>query len=539
MDSFLDFLSLHTLSQFHFLRPWWALTLVPLIIVLLLQFKKNQIAQRWHDIIAPHILKYLVVQQGHNKIFNPLTLIALLMVLVVLVLMGPSWSRQASPFVEDTAALVVVLDVSSSMQSQDVQPSRLERAKQKVTDLLQSRVGSKTSLVVYSGSAHTVLPLTNDAEILQIYLQAIDPAVMPKTGKFPEKVIPILDRHLKDPLIPSTVLLITDGIEESSLTAFSDYFITKPYQLLVLGVGKTNEQIELEGLKGIAPIEENKLGQLASSANGQYIRLSIDDSDIKQVSNLVDSFFVVVDDEQVPWVDQGYYLLFVLPLILLPWFRKGWSIQWLLVILMVGGISAPQKSSAETRFIDLWLTPDQQGRWYFSQQDYVEAGQRFDNAMWKGVSYYLAEEFALASEYFSRVESQEALFNLANSLAHSQNYVVAKRVYQQVLKLNPAHQRSRNNLELVSKIIEDINRMSESQRQEAGDKPKEMGDDTPLRAEGVEEKIYTKKELVQFSAEEILQDKSLNEMWMRSVQKDPARFLENKFAQQLGKGGAQ
>ena len=90
MDSLLDAWSLHTLSQFHFLRPWWALTLIPFVVVLLLQFKKNQISQRWRGIIAPHILKHLIVKQGGNKLFNHITLIALLMVVSVVVLMGPS-----------------------------------------------------------------------------------------------------------------------------------------------------------------------------------------------------------------------------------------------------------------------------------------------------------------------------------------------------------------------------------------------------------------------------------------------------------------
>ena len=332
----------------------------------------------------------------------------------------------------------------------------------------------------------------------------------------------------------AVILRLTDALGQESLSAFSGYFKTNPYQLLVLGVGKTAEQIKLEGLKGIPPIEEGKLQQLASDNNGKYISLSIDESDIKQIDNLIDGYFVLVDNEEVPWVDQGYYLLFVALILLLPWFRKGWSIQWVLAALMIGGMTTSPKSYAGNGFTDLWLTPDQQGRWYFSQQDYIEAGQRFDNAMWKGVSYYMAEEFALAAEYFSRIESQEALFNLANTLAHTQNYVVAKQIFQQVVKLNPEHKNALNNLQLVSKIIEDINRMSESQLQEEGDRPKEMGDDIPLRAEGAEEEIYTKQGIDQLSAEEILQDKSLNDMWMKSVQKGPAQFLSNKFAQQLG-----
>ena len=96
-------------------------------------------------------------------------------------------------------------------------------------------------------------------------------------------------------------------------------------------------------------MEENKLKAFASANNGQYIKMSIDESDINHIDNLIDSFFVLVDDEQVPWVDQGYYLLFVILVILLPWFRKGWSIQWVLAAVMIGGVAVPQKSFAENR----------------------------------------------------------------------------------------------------------------------------------------------------------------------------------------------
>ena len=96
---------------------------------------------------------------------------------------GPSWERRSSPFTEDEAALVIALDVSGSMDQEDVQPSRLERAKQKIHDLLKSRGGARTGLIVFAGTAHTVIPLSNDPEIIRNFLDAIETAIMPRPGK--------------------------------------------------------------------------------------------------------------------------------------------------------------------------------------------------------------------------------------------------------------------------------------------------------------------------------------------------------------------
>ena len=64
---------------------------------------------------------------------------------------------------EDTAPLVIAIDLSQTMDAIDIAPSRLERVKLKVRDLLALRAGARTAIVAYAGSAHIVLPLTDDA----------------------------------------------------------------------------------------------------------------------------------------------------------------------------------------------------------------------------------------------------------------------------------------------------------------------------------------------------------------------------------------
>ncbi len=142
-------LSSQLLEHFHFLRPAWGLLLLPPLLILVYQWRQRDESHAWSTIIAPHLLQALRIRQFRNHWFNPATAGLLFMVLMSLILMGPSWRQQASPLTRDEAALVILLDVSQSMRQRDVQPSRLERAKQKISDLLELRSGSRTALALY------------------------------------------------------------------------------------------------------------------------------------------------------------------------------------------------------------------------------------------------------------------------------------------------------------------------------------------------------------------------------------------------------
>ena len=135
-------LSAQFIEHFHFLRPWWALALLPILLIIAIQWRREDQTRGWQSVIAPHLLDALRVRQFRNHWFNPASLSMVVMSLMIIILMGPSWRQQASPLTRDEAALVVLLDVSASMQQRDIQPSRLQRAQQKIGDLLELRKGS-------------------------------------------------------------------------------------------------------------------------------------------------------------------------------------------------------------------------------------------------------------------------------------------------------------------------------------------------------------------------------------------------------------
>src|SRR5262249_4015088 len=141
-------------TAFHLLRPWWLLALVPTALVLALILRRDRPEVQWGGVIAPHLLKHLIVTpQGRWRI-RPVWLVGAALALPIVGLAGPTWRREPPPFVEDKAPLMIALDVSASMGQPDVPPTRLERAKQKVRDLLAARAGARTGLIAYAGTAH-------------------------------------------------------------------------------------------------------------------------------------------------------------------------------------------------------------------------------------------------------------------------------------------------------------------------------------------------------------------------------------------------
>lgn len=563
------------LSQFHFIRPYWLLLIIPFTWQLVVHLR-NAITVEQHIMVLPkHLEKALEIGGGAWRKRLPIKFWALGFFIAIVVAAGPTWQRQTSPFGEDHAPLVILLDVSASMLQTDVQPSRLARGKQKISDLLAIRGGGKTALIVYSGSAHIAMPLTKDNAVFLPLLEAITPKIMPRKGKFAEYGLAELDKLFEQSDFASksaTVLWITDGIGTDTEKAFTDYFnlpkkrselgkqgegklsSVERLQLVVLGSGNILHDADIK-------FQSDELRALATRLGGSYQQISVDNSDVIAINKLIERNIMINSDSAEPWQEMSYPLVFILVAIFLMWFRKGWTVQWCLVGMLI--LTAPGQSIAasesyiatETSVIndstlerknmrgikqaiyqfwfDAWLTPDQQGQWYFNNSEYSKAAQKFTQPYSKATAFYLAEEFKSAYIHFLRVDSAESLFGAANALAQQREYIAAKQLYQQVVLQYPSFKPAQINLNKIQKIIDDINRQSASQANTEDETSTELGDE-PQTGDGADEKVSAQMIIKQtYTAEQLLADDALSQAWMKRVQGAPSRFLATKFRTQL------
>jgi Ca-activated chloride channel family protein len=322
-----------SMQHFHFLRPYWLLAFVIIYYIIRAFSLRDDSLAQWRSLMSKQVLTHLTVSGNNNHWLSPQKMSLILALPLCIVLMGPTWQQQPSPFSENNAPLVIALDVSKTMEQGDVQPSRLLRAKQKVIELLELRGDSKTALIAFAGSAHVVMPITNDREMIRHFLDALSEKIMPVSGKLPETILPLADNLLASSAVPGTVLLIGDGATNNTVTAFKEFFATQSAQLIVWGIGQstTAEQSIIaqdELVTDVIPMQLEQLKALSSESDGRLVLMSNDNSDVKRVNNYIKHNLVIVDDNSRPWHDSGYPLVFVVAFIFLFWFRKGWTLQW-------------------------------------------------------------------------------------------------------------------------------------------------------------------------------------------------------------------
>ena len=317
------------LKQFHFIRPWALSFLLVAGFIYWRLCLQTDIFRKWGTLIRPHLLKHLTVSDPEQAAFGPKHLLLMLMIVVILAMAGPTWRRQPSPFTEDTAPLVIALDLSETMNIQDVQPSRLDRAKQKIRDLLELRSGGRTALLCYAGSAHAVLPLTDDAQFIRLYLESLSSDMMPAEGKDAVNALQLAGQMLANEPVPGSILFITDEINTEAASVFQEYHSKSRNTVLLLAVG-TEQGGVIPDTSTFHNLDKNAMQKIAKQANIPMATITVDSGDIQFLDRRIQRQLTQAQatDETMQWQDAGYWLVFPVAIITLFWFRRGWRVQW-------------------------------------------------------------------------------------------------------------------------------------------------------------------------------------------------------------------
>jgi Ca-activated chloride channel family protein len=461
-------------TDFHFLRPFWLLALLPAAVLLFLLIKNKFQRGDWANVCDAELLPFILQEQPtHNQ---PAGWIAtgLSILLCILALAGPTWERLPGPAFRNDSALVIALDLSKSMDATDIKPSRISRARYKISDILKQRKDGQTALLVYSGDAFTVTPLTTDTATIISQLEALNTDIMPSPGSNTtigiEKAVDLLRQA---GLAKGHILLVADGADEDSASGLNS--ILGDYRLSVLAVG-TNEGAPIpqpgggfvkdqQGNMVVAKLDVATLSELANAGHGIFQAVTDTDDDVMHLGDLFNSHTVADDKaEQTDilleqWDEKGPWLL----LLVLPWaalrFRKG-----LLSLGLVFLLPFPQDASA-LEWQDLWQTQNQRAQQAFQQQQYEQAADTFNNPEWRAAAQYKAGQYQEAAETLKDNQTADGHYNRGNALAKAGQLQEAVKAYQQALKTDPNHADAKHNKELVEKQLQEQEKQKDQDQQ--------------------------------------------------------------------------
>ena len=327
------------IELFHFLRPWWLAALPVIGIIWWVVRHRDSALGAISGNIAQHLKDALTINGDARGGVRAIDGVALMLVLLALVAAGPSWSKRVSPWFEETAPLIVAIEVSDSMRANDLQPTRLDRARFKILDLIAERTGSRTALVAYSGSAHIVVPPSKDADILKPFLESLDPAIMPVPGNSVAPVLSVAETLLGDQSAGGTLLFVTDGFDAGDIAALAEFSLRPGAPSLVgLVVGTDDGGVALlpdgspvmsdSGGRLDTAVDASLLRRVASEGNVAVVRASTGNADIRRLLRAIDSNLRLADDPDAEWQDAGWWLLWPALFLGLAWFRRGWTMQW-------------------------------------------------------------------------------------------------------------------------------------------------------------------------------------------------------------------
>lgn len=477
-------------NLFHFMRPEWFWALIPaaLLLWLVMRSRKSVTGGNWGKYVDAHLLRHLAISGATARASRVLpSVAAATLVILVTALAGPTWEKAEVPSFTGGEPVVAVLSLAQSMNSDDLQPSRLRSAVHKLRDVLARTEGDERALVIYSDIPFVAAPLTSDNKVISQMIPDLSTKLMPVLGDRPDLAISEAVSVLKGAnATRGKIVLFADNAGNAAATEKAAADAREAgYTVSVLGVG-TEKGATLQTASGQAitdrsgekvttSLDAQALGAVAKAGGGSYSSITANGADLDHIRPKTDKAETAgkaQDFKADSWVDMGYWLL-ILPVLLLPFaFRRGlvFAIGLIACMTFMPGLETRQAHAGTWQ--DLWATSDQQGKRAFASGDYKAASGKFETPAWRGSAAYRAGNYAAAAQDFS-----ESAYNRGNALAKSGQLKEALGAYDQALAANPHDEDAKHNRDLVQKLLDDQKKQEQEknkqqQQQQSGQSDK-------------------------------------------------------------------
>ncbi len=304
----------------------WALLLIPVMVGFFFftwRFRKKAI-QRFGN---PNLVSQLMPKFSNTKYLLKLILLVLSFTFLVIAMANPQWGTKKEKVKRKNIDVFLALDVSYSMLAEDVAPSRLDRAKKFLEDLIFKLRGERLGFISFAGNAYLESPLMSDYEFITLKVRSVNPYQIPTQGTAISEAVDLAEQMFKkDNKSHKALIIITDGETHDDATLASVQAASKNGLIIfTIGVGTSsgsfipvmvNNRSDFKRDQTGNPVrtmlDENVLQSIAKAADGAYFNLSAgSDQVLSALKNKIDQIQKQESEQRVFQEYDSYFQYFL------------------------------------------------------------------------------------------------------------------------------------------------------------------------------------------------------------------------------------
>jgi Ca-activated chloride channel family protein len=553
----------------------YLLILIPVLAVIRFITYRNQ-KKRLRKFGEPKLLKELMPDVSHWRPGIKFWLLQGSLALLIIMLARPQMGTKISQEKRTGIETIIAVDISNSMRAEDVEPSRLDRAKMMVENLVDHFTDDKIGLIVFAGDAFVQLPITSDYVSAKMFLNNIDPSMILTQGTDIARAIEMgTHSFTQDEGVGKAIIVITDGEDhEGGALEAAQAAKKEGMRVYVLGVGSTNGapipdpqtgdyMKDNSGNTVMSALNEDMCRQVASAGGGAYIHVSnnsnaqrqldieLDKLSKKEIATTIYSDF----DEQFQAFGILALLLLIIEICLLESknpmlknisvFGRKKQVATVILLLMTLTVSA----QTDRQLIRQGNKQYRLGDFSNAEVSYrkaLEKNKRNSQAMYNlGNALMAQNQDSAAIMQFNEAAKVEqntlrkskAFHNVGFICQRHQMYGEAIEAYKQSLRLNPSDDETRYNLALCKHLQKKQPPQQQQQQQNKDNEDKNGQDKKDQQQQEQQEKQKKEQQQPKMSrdnAEQLLNaamqnEKATQERLKKAMQKPQRRSLQKNW----------
>ena len=268
----------------------------------------------------------------HGSVIPKFILRSAFFALIIIALLGPSFGSDSKEVKSIGKDIMIAVDLSNSMNAIDIQPSRLEKVKYELTNIIEEFNSDRIGLIIFSSEAFVQCPLTYDQSALNLFIETLSSRLVPNTGTdFGPALSLALDKlDTDESSIESKakiIILISDGEDFGDETSnIRKEIRDRGIKLFTLGVG-TTQGSKIQDGKGfkkdrdgndvVSKLNRKSLKELAARTGGNYFEINQRQNDVSRLINKINSVEGQLHDARIVDVSANKYIYFLLAALLL------------------------------------------------------------------------------------------------------------------------------------------------------------------------------------------------------------------------------